>query len=69
MIYCMTYLFDNKYVKIPGAALGILRCSSPSSLYNHIARVCLKHHPKVLPVEIDAKDNFRRLLYRPSPTC
>ncbi|MDO8607022.1 MAG: radical SAM protein [Phaeospirillum sp.] len=67
MIYCMIYFVDNKYDMYFANNNWYLKALQPLiGLYKPVARLRLRYHLTVFPVEIYAKDLFYKLFYRPS---
>lgn len=64
MVYSMIYFIDNKYETYIANHKPILRALLPFvKLYKPLARLRLKHHLTVFPIEVAAKNLIYRYLY------
>ena len=66
MIYCMVYFVDNKYDAYFAKSHITFRLLQPLVfMYKPIARIRLRHHLTIFPLEIVLKDLIYNLFYKP----
>ena len=67
MIYCMVYFVDNKYDTYFAKTRLRFRLLQPLvALYKPVARLRLRYHITILPLEIIVKDLIYRIFYTPT---